>query len=369
VKQALIIFLVFISYHCLSQDNERLWEQGKLTWDDFQAEPLFSSPNDSELSYQLSYSTTRTKSADTVILKFKTKNYINPKISWIKESQKSEKLLRYNQVIFNIIELNRRKLQYDLHRIESVYQSESVFNTHNENLNYDLRLFYEKTKSGNNLSDLDSLENKISRKLEANPLEIIPEFTEKNLGFGFNLGLGTGLFSGTINEYLSPTFNFIYGFDIAYKNAILFLNGSLSSSKVKRQFTENQLLWNEGIKTNIAILDVSLGYALVDNAKHKLTPYAGMGVFEVSVAENEGEAFNDHRITDFGLIYGLNYDFKFRKSLRFTPAPYANGYREKTENNIRARLYITHPNFENMNGTSINLAISYSFFGKIINIK
>ncbi|MCX2745431.1 hypothetical protein OO013_16245 [Mangrovivirga sp. M17] len=369
MKTTLLIFSFFVTLHCFGQSDERQWEEGKLTWNDFKGEPFESSPSASELSYQLSYSTTKKRIGDTTFFFFQTRNYINPYISWVKESEKSDQLLRYNQVIFNILELHRRELQEELHRINNTDLAENKFRTQYQKCNYEIKQFQHETNSGTDKSALVYWDKKITQKLKDNPFELIPEVSDRNFGYGINAGFGTGIMTGSISDFFSPTFNFVFGFDIAYKNTTLFLNGTLAGNRVKRDYTEDGFLWTKDLKTNVAIIDVSIGQTLIENSTHKLTPFAGLGILEFSVANNEGEAYEDHRIVNYGLIYGLNYDFKFRHAIRLTPSPFGAKYKERAEHNIRVRLYATSSEYENMKGTSINLTVGYALFGRIIKIK
>lgn len=368
MKRYLIIVSFFYSLYSLGQSNERMWEEGLLTWNDFRGNPFTSSPNASELNYQLSYSTTKKRIADTTLFTFQTKNYINPNISWVKENYKSDQLLKYNQVIFNILELHRRKLQSQLHRIDNMYLAEEKFRTQNQNCNYEIKRFQKDTKFGTDRYALEYWNRRIAQELEDNPFEIVPEISDKNFGYGMHAGFGTGILTGTISDFFTPTFNFMFGFDLAYKNTMLFLNGTLAGNRVKSEYIENGILWPQNLKTNVAVIDVSIGQAFIDNSKHKLTPFAGLGILEFSAANGEGEAYKDHRIVNYGLIYGLNYDFKFKHGIRLTPSPYGATFRDRTEQNVRLRLYITSAEYGDMKGTSINLTVGYSLFGRFISI-
>lgn len=369
MQKTLFVLSVFVlSLRGFGQTNERSWEEGKLTWNDFRGEPFTSSPNGSEPSYHLSYSTIKRKFGDTVLLAFETRNYINPNISWVKDSGKSDRLLMYNQVTFNILELYRRRLQIMLHKIDDIYLAEEKFRTQYQSFDNEVKQFQKDTKFGTDHSALDYWEQRIRQELENSSFMLIPKISDRNFGYGMHVGLGTGVLTGTISDFFTPTFNFIFGFDLAYKKTILFLSGTLAGDRVRIDYTEDGLLWPKDLKTNVAVLDLSVGQTLIDNAQHKLVPFAGLGILEFSASDGEGEAYADHRIVNYGLIYGLNYDFKFRKGIRLTPSTYGAAFQERTEHNIRVRLYATKAAYEGMMGSSINLTVGYSLFGRIIKV-
>lgn len=368
MKKSTWIFLFLCSLQTFGQSNERQWEAGDLTWEDFKGEPFISSSNSSELNYQLSYSTSKKKIGDTTLFIFQTRNFFNPNISWAKVSDKTDQLLRYNQVLFNILELHRRKLQSTLHRIENLSMAEEKFRIHSKASNYEIKKFQNETQQGTDLTSLDHWELRIAKELKSNPYEFVPEITDRNFGYGLNIGFGSGLLTGTIADHFTPTFNFMFGFDFAFKNTLFYFNGTLAGDRVKSDYIEDGILWPTDLKTNVVIVDVSIGQTLLDNSNHKLTPFAGLGILEFTASNKEGEQFEDHRIVNYGLIYGLNYDFKFKKSFRLIPPPYWGNYRERVEHNIRIRLYATSGKFENMKGTSINLTVGYAIFGRFINV-
>ena len=305
---------------------------------------------------------------DTTLRIFRTENYINQNLLWVKDSDKSDQLLKYNQVLFNILEIHRRRLQNELHRVNSVNMARETLRTHNQNSNYEIKQFQNDTKLGTDQSALEFWDQLTSRELHEYPFELVPQIVDRNFGYGLNTGFGRGVLTGSISDYFTPKINFMYGFDVAYKNTNLFLNGTLSRYRVKRDYTEDGMLWPENLKTNVAILDVSIGQTLIDNPNHKITPFVGFGLLEITASRGKGELYEDHRITNYGLIYGLNYDYKFRKGIRLTPSHYGITFRERVEQNIRVKLYVTPAVFENMRGASINLTIGYSLFGRAIRV-
>jgi len=364
-KISCVVIVLFFSSELIAQELKKEWNEGKLTWQDFtERESDFSI---SELKYFLAYHTEKKEYGDTIVNRYKATCYINKNFSWINPAFKIEQYLRYNQVIFNLVEIHRRKLQYELDRLNYYYESEGKFNTIYASCNSEIEKFKKDSNEGRLVNAIDFWEHITNEELKSYRDSKIPDFENKNFGYGMHAGLGTGVFTGSLSEHFSPTFNIIFGFDFAYKKSILFLNGTIGFNKVNKDYM-SAITWNKGQRTNVAIADISYGYPLIDNKTIKLTPFAGLGVVELSeVKKNEEE--NELRIVDYNLIFGINTDFKLKTRLSFVPNPVL-GVKEKLQTAIRARLYVAKANYyDNLKGCSVNLSLGFSGFGNMIRLK
>ena len=154
---------------------------------------------------------------------------------------------------------------------------------------------------------------------------------------------------------------------LAYKHKILFLNGTLAGSDVKADYMADKN-WYKGQRAHLAVIDVSLGYAFVDNAKLKLTPFAGLGITEFS-GENKDMEEDELRIVDYNILFGLNADYKLNTRINTRPA-YFSGLSESMETSVRARLYISKAHYyDDLKGYTINLTLGICGFGNIIRLK
>jgi len=360
-----ILFGLFLSMGAMAQENQKNWRDGKLTWQDFSEKE--SNQGVSELKYFFSYNADKLKFGDTTVIRIKAKGYMDKKISWINPAFKKEQYLRYNQVIFDIIEVHRRRLQVEIDKAKTYHEIEQKFNQVYKICNNEIEEFSQESNKGQDLNSISFWEQKISVELQFQSDKEIPEYKNGNFGYAFHAGFGPGFFSGSLGEHFTPTFNFIFGFDFAYKKSILYLTGTLAGSKVRKDYLSDEN-WIENQRANMAILDISYGYALIDNEKIKLSPFAGLGITELT-GENKDDKENGLRMVDYNMIFGINTDYKINTRLKFVPNSYI-GEKEKVETSIRARIYITRVNYyEDLQGYSINLAIGLCGFGNMIRVK
>jgi len=362
---SIIIIGLLFSAQLTAQEYQKKWNDGKLTWQDFTERE--TSQGISELKYFFGYNDIQEKYGDTTVLRIKAKCYIDKNLSWINPAYKNEKYLRYNQIIFDILELHRRKLQFELDRVNAVSEIEKKFSYILSLCNDEISKFSQETNEGNEIGMLNLWENKISNELELIPDYNIPGYENMSFGYAAHVGFGAGLFAGALGEHFSPSFDFIFGFDFSYKKSILYFNGTLAGSKVKKDYISDKS-WYEGQKANLSIIDISYGYTFIDGRKIKLSPFAGIGITELT-GMNKDDRQNGLRIVDYNLIGGINADYKLKTLLNFTPYSYLKA-KEKIETSIRARLYVTRANYySNLQGYSINLTIGFCGFGNTIRLK
>jgi len=111
----LLSFFTLISFSAFSQKNKTeghiKWrDEYKLTWNDFQAKPRkshFASAL-SDITFSVSI-----KSEGNKLVVFIEPSF-NPKGSWVKKDDKSEYLLKHEQLHFDIYEVNARKFRKEL---------------------------------------------------------------------------------------------------------------------------------------------------------------------------------------------------------------------------------------------------------------
>lgn len=358
-----IIYIIIVS-GVYAQDSKKEWEDGKLKWDDFQEKTI--SIGNSELKYVFGYSTDKLKVSDTTFIGIKAYSYMDKNLSWIKKEYKNDRYLKYNQVIFDLTELYRRKFQHEIYRVNSTYGVDIIFNQQFKKLNEEVDRFQQESNYGQDINIINKWELIISNELNNTYNPEKPKFSKKNFGYALHAGFGAGFFTGSLGEHFGPTFNFIFGFDFAFKKSILYINATLASGKVNKNYLSDKS-WYKSQNAKVAIIDLSYGYAIIDKSKIKLSPFVGLGITELS-GENKNDKEDALRNVEYNFSFGLNADYKIRKRIKLIPNSFsATG--ESVETSIRARLYITRANFfDDLNGYSINLTIGLCGFGNLLRI-
>ncbi len=358
-----VLLLLGLVFYVKSQNYQKKWSDGKLTWDDFKTEK--NNYSTSELKFYIRYKTEKQKSQDTVIKRISTYCYISPNLSWVDPEYKMDKLLRYYQVVFDMVELYCRKLQikFDFHSngLDYEYLLESI----TLDLNEELSKFKKQSNSGEKEDVIILWESKIAKELQACNPQIIPAFTKSRWGYGLYGGLAVGSFSENLGNYFGQTYNVSFGFDFSFKKHIFFLNMILGACKAHADYKSD---WEKNEIIPFTTGDISYGYMVLNNSKFRLTPYVGYGVSELSMKESNDSKKNKFRYTDDIFVFGLNVDYKLRKRISLIPSIFINK-REYSEILLNTRIFVSKNNFNSeLKGYAVHFSINIAGFGNLINL-
>ena len=156
MKKLLIVILIELisTSGLIAQELKKEWADGKLTWEDFKEREGSGEQRVSELKYYLGYYSGKQKYGSTVILRNIALGYMDKNLSWINPEYKTEQHLRYNQVVFDIVEVHRRRLQLELDRISSGFEFQVKFQVIYNSCANEIERFNIEADGGNNLNSL-----------------------------------------------------------------------------------------------------------------------------------------------------------------------------------------------------------------------
>ena len=360
---ALICFaFAFISIANAADFRE--WSGGKLNWEDFQEKE--NANKISELSYQFGFRSDNYNRNDTIFYHYKAIAYMNPQDSWVDPAHKNPKTLEYNQTVFDIIEYYRRKLQYELNRSYSENLVNYNFNNFKKDMNLEIEDFKQASQNGSNYGVVQKWSEEYKEKLENTKTMDELKCKDPLYGIGVNVSLSRNTYTGSLNSKLTPGFGFLIGFDFAVKRSVLFLNFTLSSTNIDYDYS-GMTNWFNNDNPLLTVIDISYGYSVINNKSLRLTPFAGLGITELS--ESKQESGNPFSITDYNILFGINADLKFFKFLSLKGNPLL-GSKNYGEISGRIRLFGRKTYYySDLRGYSVNLGIGVSGFTEFVKFK
>lgn len=159
--------------------------------------------------------------------------------------------------------------------------------------------------------------------LETHPNSPYEDYIRNNIRYHFvpnNWAVGMEFFSGYmhltggLSEQYKNSAILGFDFDVEFKKLILYLRGSVGISSLKKDREFSTGYWEKGSTANIGLLEVSMGYALIENNKIKMSPFVGIGGAEVSAPQVDIDEYPELKQAKVGMstayTVGLNLDFK-----------------------------------------------------------
>lgn len=181
---------------------------------------------------------------------------------------------------------------------------------------------------------LDTLNNQADVFLKEYPNSEYNDFTRKhiryklvpkNWGMAFEFFSGYSFYTGTLHENYSNNIPIGVAFDICYKKFELYLRDYIGFNKTKKDFNYSLGVFEKGSRTMVFLPEASLGYAVLDNNRFKISPFVGIGAMDISPTSKATEDTPELKeiSLEFTTTYmlGFNFDVKFgaKKVPTFSP--------------------------------------------------
>ena len=361
----LTLILVISTQIVFSQPVE--WKKNILQWDHFLAEPDFSTLNQSQIYYSLGYNSKKIRKKDTIINTIVAIGQIDPALSWVKPESKNEQLLKYNQVVFDIAELYRRKLELVLLKSHP-YSYDVGFKFQVNECNKMVSKMGNETQNGTDSLMVEAWSEKISNQLDS-----LPEFSYSDLKFGkleYEIGIGAGFntFGNELADVYKNHFSLEYVLNLSYKKVNFLTSLYMGSTKTEQDINYNAIQWSTETRLNCFEVGASLGYTLWSNERHRLIPFLGINFFEVSRWDKTSSSEELQNITSNTNFHaGLYYNYSFLKSFNFLGNIYMPYYKEAVDYGVFSKLFVSSIKMENaMNGLILNFSVGLTFRGRKI---
>ena len=133
-------------------------------------------------------------------------------------------------------------------------------------------------------------------------------------GIGIEFFSGFGMFTGELSEMYHNHGVLGVGFDIEYHKFTLYLRNYIGFANTKQDREIAGVLWTKGSPAQMFFPDASLGYAVVENDKIKISPFAGVGGASIGPGSLELEERPELEALEVGFspsyTLGLNLNIK-----------------------------------------------------------
>ena len=337
-------------------ENFKKWDDGKLTWNDFQRQPLAVAPVGSDFIYSYHYQPEKIKSPDTNYIKLRAIFLFNRKESWAHDSVKTDLNLKYNQLFFNVLEWHRRTFE---NRFSESTQPLAVHDL----LNDQLRLLRDETarlavatRNGRHEIKVDSALSRSYQKLDSVKItDKLPSFRVKNFGYGVHMGYGQANLAGDLGNAFDKFSGLAFGVDFHYKAFTLFLTADAGSGKTTAENT-GKYQWPDGVPINLTQFSAALGLPMLQTSHWRIVPFTGPARLILGPNRTADEQFKGQGFEKNTMAFGLQVDWKMRNTLSLILSGSDN---LMYDYGLRTR-FILYPveKFGNLNGGVYNISMS-----------
>lgn len=362
-KNLIIIILLLATCSLNAQEYRKYWADGDLTWNDFQAKTQKTYA--SKLAYILSYKTDKKTINNTTYYGVFSDAYIDKSLSFVHLNIKDAYHLKYNQVLFNLLELKKRELQKRIYDLDNYFNINSLYSDSLNQLEQTIANFQEEGNYGIIKDVTDKWLEKTNKELAETAAFTLPDFRKSNWTYGLYAGLDFGMYGDTYKELFNHTIGINLGFEFSYKKIFMGLNMGITNSKLNNNLVDPSLIISAGKRSSIGILNAYFGYPVYETNKFRVIPFVGYGVNFLSEVSEDN---NRQEINTGTSLFGVNIDFKGKKKVYFTPSIF--NVKEEGYSYFRARFFINNSNFNsNLKGYTINIGLSYGIEGRFLSKK
>jgi hypothetical protein len=370
MKKSILIIILLLSINKTGTAEESFlyWDEKKLEWADFKGKVPEGSNLVSQLSFFIGYNYEK-KGSPFFEGRYFTKCYINVNTSWAKEEFKNDQYLKYHQITFDIAELHRRKMQYELNRSTVSLADYNVIGKRIHQKYWEMCTqmisdFQNESNHGQNAEVIERWASIIEFELKRNPSEDIPEYSVSSLMLSMDLTFGFGYVTPAIGEYFSDIFLFDIMVKLSIKKPTIIVYISTGLNKVKKEYPR-EIPWPENMGSGYSHAAIGFGYPLKMNDKLSFMPYLAPGYTGIWDRDSV-KATNSKGLSEFTVVVGLDIDQVIKKAINFN-----SHFKSETWAVLKYRLSFTPRIFgDELRGTSVNASIGIGIKGnKITRIK
>lgn len=373
-----LLCLAVLSLTAQAQDYKssiRYWDAGRLTLEDFTVRDMWS------LDDKATSVLARGWQQEEQTLRFGnlrydrpvTRTYMDKVNSWIKTGTDVHEALLFNQVIFDLAEATRRKMQHELDT-NRTSRPDAIGNFYATVCENAVNEFIASSRHGTDTAVVRKYQANLNQTL-AEPDDGLsePVIPMGKWGVGWYLGAAGEYFLGEGADFLSPRYGLEFGFETAYGRLRLDMNAILAFGSLRKDVPfwqkddpEKISPWSAGERISGGAVEFFAGCDVLDNAHFTLTPFAGAGAGFIDRAnrylqkDGSGKLITEE-LAGFRMLAGLQGDWKLRR--RYSILGYYG--RTYSETTLRFRLYVAKTNFRSpCHPCSLNFGIALNGFGR-----
>ena len=371
-----ILVLSVLALSASAQSDRRFWSQGPLTWNDFTVMPSAQGDR-SYFQYNLGYNPVHDTLDGIRCQYYRAESWMLPGSSWVVAVARDNSTLRYNQVLFDMLEVECRHLQQAINANPDAFAYGNLLTNASTRLNSRIAHFRQLSHDGTDTAALSAFERQVAAELAHLPADYRPRYTARPFGYGMYVGLGVTGSTGSLGKVFSPGVGLNLGFDFSCNRHLFIFDGILGYCRVRRStlLTDNngEHLFAEGSLCGIATINFGYGYRVVDKLNCQLAPFVALGIREFTYnPQNEEKGFAEARPEPVVGIQFRRHLWQQRSFPQYSGLFRGDRISELSRISLHGCLMLSYSSFPDLEGRptglSLQAQVSASFSGRLFNV-
>jgi hypothetical protein len=360
----ILLFLMNSLTSFAQASSHRLWEEGPLTWQDFAGKPFKTLEISFEAKTYLGYKDDKVKSNDTTFNVLRAYAYLERIESWVSEKGKNNDNLKYAQLLFNYLEIYKRKLQHKLYQIEALSDAEQSLQNINKTYENEIQEVKNLTDFGRDLTAVDSLLKETKAELKKTSYNFSPSVSivRGNHGGAASVGMGYSTMMGGVKKGFGNAINYIvFDLEYMYRKSSFILYGGFGQSNVQTNFMDKKN-WQSNTNSGHFFGGLYYGYKVYESKNWRFIPTIGIGGVEFTHPDKDND--NKTTLSSINIQVGIGAEYHFTKSVTMYPTPSSYGMtqpRYLSEWVIKPRLFFSPASYTNFSGSALNFSITIGY--------
>lgn len=351
IFRVLIVFWLVCNLVNGYSQSQRFFEEGLLENNDLMYVNQLDSINYNP-SFNIGYLLVKYKQKDSVLFVPRVISYFEIDRSNLGSSTYSKDFLNYNQAVFNVYEIEARKLQKVVIEQDFITNGNLLLKSTIDSIEAQLDFFKKFSNNGKDTLVVNKILEQTNRELKESELYWLPELKKRN----FSGGLFVGYSQGFTTQYLKPIIPSLYGTELGV-NLFYKKFGSITSITLmssidnKSEQSGVRFTTEDYIGGSLNFGTFSLTYLLLDTKKHRIYPFLGLAFSDVSLGRNDTE------FSTRSLAYGVYYNYKFKKRVDYSPVK----FKEFQDFYLFTSLLMNQINHDVIKGSAYSFSIGIGY--------
>ncbi len=346
-----ILLLILFTNTLHSEENLSTWDQGALTWDDFQAKT--GELGKAYLYYEL---TCFPENGDTTAYKFLCKATIKPEKSWVDSNMMTLYNLDYFQGIFRRLEIERILLQKEMDNCTNLDEANQVLDKNRHLLSERSSTLCSQTEldSNSNSDCIEIIHTSIQDEIEKMKRNGQVEVYSNKFQFGYNFMMGSSILTQQLDEQFTTPISYLLGLEFHYDKSF-FCFEMLGAEGKANDITQTDSRWEKGETAVMTLFGFSYAYDLIESRRFVFYQFVGIGYAELNNRKYNDGAFEIDR-GRYKPFLGFGFDYKLKSGDIILPSFFH--FASDVQFRIKFKFYVHRPQYyDNINGLSYNFVI------------